>query len=195
MATYTLDSQEAIFYRNGVSGVSRIVGSDRYNGSVATRVARYVFDTPVEGASKVSITFYSSGLWTEDGVASTHIPIRFFVGTDQDSHIDADSTYEYTGELTLGSDYTTFTGEANVVLLPNTTYYLWFFPGEDQSFGCYQWYRENYTSELVISGAGGVVYIDNGSSLEMYQCYVDNGTDWDLYIPYIDNGTNWDICG
>lgn len=38
----------------------------------------------------------------------------------------------------------------------------------------------------------GVVYIDNGATLEPYLVYIDNGTSWDLYIAYIDNGTDWD---
>lgn len=41
---------------------------------------------------------------------------------------------------------------------------------------------------------GGLVYIDNGSTLEAYSVYIDNGSSWDLYIPYIDNGSSWDIC-
>ena len=39
----------------------------------------------------------------------------------------------------------------------------------------------------------GLLYIDNGTSLELYQVYIDNGSSWDLYIPYIDNGTSWDM--
>lgn len=39
----------------------------------------------------------------------------------------------------------------------------------------------------------GIVYIDNGSSIDKYQAYVDNGTGWDLCIPYTDNGSGWDI--
>lgn len=39
----------------------------------------------------------------------------------------------------------------------------------------------------------GVVYIDNGVSLEPYLVYIDNGTDWDLHLAYIDNGADWNI--
>ena len=39
----------------------------------------------------------------------------------------------------------------------------------------------------------GVVYIDNGTTLEPYLVYIDNGTSWDLYLAYIDNGSSWDI--
>lgn len=50
----------------------------------------------------------------------------------------------------------------------------------------------NFT--FALSYNAGIVYIDNGTSFESYQCYIDNGTSWDQYIPYIDNGTSWDIC-
>ena len=45
-----------------------------------------------------------------------------------------------------------------------------------------------------VSLTAGMVYIDNGSGFDVYQCYIDNGNSWDLYIPYIDNGASWDIC-
>lgn len=40
----------------------------------------------------------------------------------------------------------------------------------------------------------GLVYIDNGTTFEAYQCFIDNGTSWDKCIPYIDNGSGWDVC-
>lgn len=39
----------------------------------------------------------------------------------------------------------------------------------------------------------GVVYIDNGTTLEPYLAYIDNGSEWELYLMYVDNGTSWDI--
>jgi hypothetical protein len=39
----------------------------------------------------------------------------------------------------------------------------------------------------------GVIYIDNGVTLEPYLTYIDNGTSWDLYLAYVDNGTEWNI--
>lgn len=39
----------------------------------------------------------------------------------------------------------------------------------------------------------GVVYIDNGTTLEPYLAYIDNGTDWELYLAYVDDGTSWTI--
>ena len=59
------------------------------------------------------------------------------------------------------------------------------------------WIRGNESARLftlyAIWEISGVVYVDNGTSLEPYLVYIDNGTSWDLYIAYIDNGTSWDI--
>lgn len=41
----------------------------------------------------------------------------------------------------------------------------------------------------------GFIYIDNGTTFEVYQCYIDNGVSWDLYVPYIDNGLDWEMYG
>lgn len=47
---------------------------------------------------------------------------------------------------------------------------------------------------VVISKSMGVVYIDNGTTIEKYLVYVDNGSSWDQYIPYVDDGSGWFIC-
>lgn len=47
---------------------------------------------------------------------------------------------------------------------------------------------------IVISKSMGVVYIDNGTTIEKYLVYVDNGSSWDQYIPYVDDGSGWHIC-
>lgn len=49
------------------------------------------------------------------------------------------------------------------------------------------------TGDMSVTYIPGLVYIDNGSSLDAYHCYIDNGTSWDLMIPYIDNGSGWDM--
>jgi hypothetical protein len=58
----------------------------------------------------------------------------------------------------------------------------------------------NYTPDNDIKPSGtmtltkinrGLVYIDNGTTLEPYLCYIDNGTTWVYYRPYIDNGTDF----
>ena len=47
---------------------------------------------------------------------------------------------------------------------------------------------------VAIAKTLGLVYIDNGTTVEAYLIYIDNGSSWDQYIPYIDNGSGWDIC-
>lgn len=37
----------------------------------------------------------------------------------------------------------------------------------------------------------GVVYIDNGVTLEPYLIYIDDGEKWNSYLAYVDNGTSW----
>lgn len=59
------------------------------------------------------------------------------------------------------------------------------------------WVKENEEARLYTMYAvwevSGVIYIDNGTTLEPYFVYIDNGTSWDLYLTYIDNETSWDI--
>lgn len=182
MAVFELEAN-VTFYKNGNAGASRVVGYE----SQANRVARYSFVTPAEGGSHVDIVYYSSGLG-----GGSKIPVRFFIGTDASSHANAGASSEYTGELTLGSDGKTFTYSGDILLLPNTTYYIWFFPGQAK-YGYYAWYGKG-TSTLTTSGGAGLVYIGNGSTYDAYQVYIGNGTSWDLALPYVGNGTGWDLC-
>lgn len=186
MASYSLESTNGTFFKDGDEVSSRVVGVE----SQVNRVARYPFTTPAEGASHVEITFYSSGK-----AAGTAIPVRYYIGTDPESHINAGVNAEYTGELTMGSDGITFTGSADIMLMPNTAYYIFFFPGS-AAYGYYNWYKGSgteYYSTLETSGGAGVIYIGNGTSYDAYQVYIGNGTDWDLYLPYIGNGTSYDL--
>lgn len=41
----------------------------------------------------------------------------------------------------------------------------------------------------------GALYIDNGSSMDMYLIFLDNGTEWEQLIPQVDNGSGWDVIG
>ena len=47
---------------------------------------------------------------------------------------------------------------------------------------------------VTLTNTLGLVYIDNGTTLEAYLIYIDNGSSWDQHIPYIDNGSGWDMC-
>ena len=53
---------------------------------------------------------------------------------------------------------------------------------------------KNNVTIKVASKLMGVVYIDNGTTIEKYLVYVDNGSSWDQYVPYVDDGSSWHIC-
>ncbi len=183
-----LELNDGLFYRNGVSGASRIVGNDM-GDSTGRRVARYTFQAPATGASEETLTFHIAGL--SDG---SHIPIRFFIGTEPDSHINAGPESGYTGELTLAGDWMSFSGEAAKLLMPGKTYYLWVFPGED-SFGFYSWGRTNYTSTLEATGAAcGVSVVKAEALVPHLLCVVRGGKLW-LCAPYVCRGGQLHLLG
>lgn len=144
MATIFLT--ESLFYRGGRPGVTQIVGNDTGTNE-GRRVARYTFTAPGNGANREALTFHVAGL-----SGGSHIPIRFYIGDDPNSHANAGPGYQYTGEITISSDLLLATGESNAVLLPGKIYYLWVFPGSD-GFGYYAWSRINYVSTITATGA------------------------------------------
>jgi len=185
MATITLSDVK--YYRSGEEWYYDQIGNAWENSAAVPSTARYSFTAPDVGASSVS--FSLTGWYLSTG---NYNALRFFIGTSATSHMDADSTYEYTGNLTVDSTNKVISGSANVLLLPGKTYYLWVFPSEAKYgiYGC-----DNATATITTSGAGGLVYIDNGSALEGYMVYIDNGSKWDMYIPYLDTGSSWVVCG
>ena len=199
MAT-TLKATNCKRYNNGVSysDESPLVGIHHTGNAV--RVLRYTFTTPAEGASSFSLLISRC----DDNPNGGNPALRFYVTTSEDSHMTAvGGSYAYDGTLTRryvsGNEwnYEYYSETISKVLLPNTTYYLWVFPATNNVgtafFPCdeYQYYTE-YCS-MTVDGGAGLVYIDNGSSLDAYQCYIDNGSSWDLCLPYIDTGTGWDM--
>lgn len=173
MAVFELEAN-VTFYKNGNAGASRVVGYE----SQANRVARYSFVTPAEGGSHVDIVYYSNGLG-----GGSKIPVRFFIGTDPNSHANAGAGSSHTGELTLGSDGETFTWSGDLLLLPNTTYYIWFFPGST-AYGYYSWYGSG-TSTLTTSGGAGLAKVKQSGELVSYQFYAKKGGAVNIYLPYV----------
>lgn len=119
MTNLTLSSPA--FFRAGVIGASAVVGYE----SGVSRVARYSFTSPKSGASAVELTL--SGLTFTSGTGGTRpTAFRFYIGTDPLSHANAGMDTPCTGLVEgEGSD---FTGTAQVLLLPDTQYYLFLFP-------------------------------------------------------------------
>ena len=148
---------------------SSIVGYE----SGVTRCVRFKFVSPPTGASHVAI---DGKLSPREGGAK--IAPRWYITTSATSHANAcgDAAYHGTLNMTNPDGIYRGYGEADILLLPNTTYYLWLFP---QS-ATYDWWAHHESYTIETSGSVGVVYIDNGSG-------------WDAYIPYIDNGSGWVI--
>lgn len=178
---------EPLFYKAGVSGVSRVVGNDLQDNAIVSRVVRYAFTVPQSGARKVSLTLYSG---THDG---SWIPLRFFVGTDPDSHANANMDYEYTGDLVLQEDYLTFIGQADIVLVPGKTYYLWVFPAS-KDYGYYGWHStKDYTIE--VSGNVCAVNLFLNNAWKQYMPILFHEGEWWLCTALLHDGSNWFLCG
>lgn len=185
MATITLS--DVTYYRSGATHPYEQIGNALSGGSPVPTVARYSFNAPHAGAQSVSLSITKWYISHGNPIA-----LRFFVGTDASSHIDADSTYEYTGDLTVDSTNKIISGSADILLLPGRTYYLWIFPAEP-SYGIYD--CENAEAIVETHGSGGLVRIDNGTTLEGYSVYIEDGSEWAMYMPYLDTGSSWEPCG
>lgn len=188
MATVTLGSPE--FYAAGTSGVSHVIGY----GDGQNRVVRYSFTAPSDGGSKFSFSFLNVSVYNGFNSVTPEESLRFYVGPDASSHANAGADSEYSGSavVTAGDAGYTVTGEADIKLDADTTYYLWIFPSTTY-WGLFNWTSVAASAE--VTGPQGVIYIDNGTGFDAYQVYIDNGESWDLYIPYVDDGTDFVLYG
>lgn len=187
MAT-AIESYE--FYIKGSPGASQMVGME---GTSKPRVVRYSFTTPVEGASAISFSKDRISAYSDS--SSTSEKLRFYISDNPDAYINADATYAYHGtlELTAGDGWYTAEGSAsNLILLPNTTYYLFIFPGYTSS-GLWCW---NYPASfsLTLSGAAGIAWIYIAKDCAVLLCIYVQG-EWKLVIPYIWGDQMWKLCG
>lgn len=149
MTTIQLTTSEWTWYYGGKVANSSALGNgwDESTDSLITRVGMFQFTAPSVGASEINLILHTGGK-----PYGSHVQLRFYIGTSPTSHKNAGPDYEYTGILNMDEPELKFSGSANVVLLPNQTYYLWVFPGENK-YGWYRGYRLNYTSLLTLSGA------------------------------------------
>ena len=195
MATFPVSATHS--YSNGgdVSAYAHGCGFDAGNN----RVMRFTFTTGSVGAGSISWKMSYIYMYTW---AYPQIPMRWFIGTDPNSHLNAGAnTAEYTGDVTVHMD-TTYNsesymeGSADIMLMPNTTYYLWLFPAvASQCFYVSGYIDPSASMAIESSGAGvGLVYIDTGTEVLAAMAYIDNGVDWDVCIPHLDNGSAWNIC-
>ena len=188
-----------------VSGASQVyAGTEATNSKMVgyskkNYVVRYAFTTGKEGASSIS--------WELDGNSHDSNPssayytgikqqLRWFITTSSTSHINAGSTTtKHHGDVTVSSvgNADVFSGSVEMVMLPNTTYYLWIFPAT-ATYGFY-WLTVSAKATLTTSGSAGLVRIRDGSAFHAYKCVIYNGSKWESYMPKIYNGSSWDLSG
>lgn len=169
MAAITLNNP--YYYQKGIGGVSAVVG---HEGGGSSRVVRFDFTSPSAGANHIAFSVWYGYLMGQ----SSQKPLRFYIGTSDSSHANAGSSAEYTGEVTVteSAEKYTFTGSADILLLPNTKYYLWIFPGDTGDGWCYYGLVPNNctitttgqsTYKLTISqGTGSTITVKrNGTTL------------------------------
>lgn len=185
MAIITLS--KGLFYAEGQQLDYGIVGNgwDSNMRVPLSRVVRYEFTTPTEGASSVSLVF--PACYTGDG---SRIPLRFYIGTDDSSHANGNADSEYTGDLTQQSVTSTFAGAAEIMLLPNTTYYLWVFPANAE-YGYYNWKGNDDKATIEAAGAAGLARVGNLAAVPVIRI---NG-EWKNAIPYVRVNGAWKPCG
>lgn len=176
MAEITLSG--AVHYRYGQEYSVRLVGCGLESGSPFSLVARYTFTAPRTGARHLALSF--TGWYVEVG---SKIPLRFFIGTDPEGYEQADTSYPYSGELTIQSDGTTMAGTADILLLPGKTYYLWLFPGSGE-LGYYGWLEERIVGLLDASGAAGGARIGEDKKLYLAAIGQPDGSK-KLYLPCV----------
>ena len=121
----------------------------------------------------------------------TQIPLRFQITSDPNSHLNAGASSSYAGGVTQSNvgGYLRFSGQANLVLLPNTTYYLWIFPAVD-TYGFY-YIQEAQKGTVTTSGGAGLVSIRASSGWKSCLCYVYTASGWKLMLPYVYTSRGW----
>ena len=147
MANIVLTDQ--IFYKNGQGGVSGVVGYE----SKSNRVVRYTLQSPPSGASGIDLNF-TGNYWTEYGVLPE--TLFFYIGKDPESHANAGKDFEKTGVLERKAKTYDYSGSAEILLMPNTTYYVWVFPASTV-FGWLYWSKS--IGDATVETTGGAVSV------------------------------------
>lgn len=173
------------YYQAGTGGVTAVIGLD----NVGNRVGRYAFTTPATGATGFTLSITDAAL--NNGGA--HGTIRFYITTDGESHKNAGAnTTPYTDEMVRTGK--TLKAIANgQSLKPNTTYYIWVFPGFGYAHGM-SWYKINGSVSIELTVRIGLVQIWDGSKWVPAIPHIYDGSKWVQAIPYVWDGSKWNIC-
>lgn len=177
-----IDLSNVRYYRGGVGGASGAVGNDWANNAVISRVARYTIQAPDKGAARVSLVFDAD--LHGDG---SYIDLRYFIGTDPDSHANAGPDAEYTGQFALDTAYAKFTAAFDFTLLPGKTYYLWVFPASSK----YGWYYWGTSHTMEVEGVAGAVTIWINGKKKKAIPRIYKGGQWKHAVPRIYKSGDW----
>jgi hypothetical protein len=164
-----------------------------YNNNINYNYVVVIRFTLDKHAKSVSIPIVA------DGTNSTSSTKTLSYELGPNPEMDTSKTNIVASNNALGSFYFTSNIATSTITLGHLsagTYYLYIYASSDSQ----------YTAETSMSKSGTinsityeelkcVIYIDNGTSFDMYEIWIDNGSSWDQYAPYIDNGSGWDECG
>ena len=144
----TITTSAPVWYNGGSSGASSILGYE----SGRNRVVRYQFTTPDTGISSLSFTIDGWMHYSGDTANS----IKFYIGSSSTDHANAGASSSSTGTATFSPGdglNGTISGSANIVLQPNTVYYLWLFPGGTNYYCWSNWSNKTATLNNVVGAA------------------------------------------
>ena len=189
------------------NGVKHATGG--YNYTYKMRYVTVYTCTTTTPLTQVKLNIRMSGM---NGTSASKYLAMIVTTSKNDSYLTTTPTFsdslkysylrfDYT--CTDGGDFVNNTDTSNHAIgvvntsIPAGTFYIYIMPAVGTNYNTLStWYsRSSDTLPATITGeeTEAVIYIDNGTAWEAYQCYIDNGTSWDLYMPYIDNGSSWDM--
>lgn len=168
-----------------------------YTCKTTTALKQLTFDISMSGNDGTSASKYLAMIVTTAKNDSYLTTTPTFSSSLDYTYLRFDYTYEDGGSFVNNSSTSNHAiGIINAVI-PAGEFYVYVMPAVGTSYNTFStWFsRSSDTLPATFTGVTveAVVYIDNGTSWDAYQCYIDNGTSWDLYAPYIDNGTSWDL--
>ena len=136
-----------------------------YNNAPA--ITRYKFTAPAMGASKIKIEKRDLGLY--DDCSMRGEKLAFFITTSATSHLAAyyvegsQNQYDIDGFFTMtkqSDGHYSISGSVDKILLPNTDYYLYIFPG----YTSYVWFTVYGSAYLIVTldGGAGAIHLTEG---------------------------------
>lgn len=204
------------FYKGGVEGGPQLVGFNKATSdeSFSNYVVRYTLTIdPNESGDHIYVYIATNGYleWSSLDTqykVNDEASLYFKIGTDPTEFANAGYAQRSEGTKvnmvsTTGLNYDV-EFEADTMLLPGQTYYVWIFPGfaasgdpiGNYTVGQFEWYGlSHHVHTINLSGAAGLVTIDIGSAFAKAIPLIDTGTELKQSIPYGDTGEALKVGG